>query len=90
VAQSDARAAAEAVTGVVADCAAVVLLSDGAATLATLLGALTWRELIDLAVARGPHELIAATREVEARDPDGVVWPRYKVHDDASAVVLVR
>jgi hypothetical protein len=88
VAQSDPHAAAEAVTGVVDGCSAVVLLSDGAAGLATMLGALTWRELVDLAVDRGPHELIAATREVEARDPDGVVWPRFKVHDDASAVVL--
>jgi hypothetical protein len=90
VAQTDPHAAAEAVTGVVADCSAVVLLSDGAATLATMLGALSWRELVDLAVDRGPHELIAATREVEARDPNGEVWPRFKVHDDASAVVLVR
>jgi hypothetical protein len=90
VAQSDPHAAAEAVTGVVDDCSAVVLLTDGAAGLATMLGALTWRELVDLAVDRGPHELIAATREVEARDPDGVVWPRFKVHDDASAVVLIR
>jgi hypothetical protein len=90
VAQSDPRAAAEAVTGVVEGCSAAVLLSDGAATLATLTGALSWRELVDVAVDRGPHELIAATREVEARDPDGVVWPRFKVHDDASAVVLVR
>jgi hypothetical protein len=89
VAQSDPHAAAQAVTGVVDDCSAVVLLTDGAAGLAATMGALTWRELVDLAVDRGPHELIAATREVEARDPDGVVWPRFKVHDDASAVVLV-
>jgi hypothetical protein len=90
VAQSDPRAATEAVTGVIEDAASVVLLSDGAAGLATFLGALSWRELVDVAVDRGPAELIAATREVEARDPHGQVWPRFKVHDDASAVVLAR
>ncbi len=90
VAQSDPRAATRAVTGVIGNAASVVLLSDGAAGLATFLGALSWRELVDLAVARGPAELIAATREVEARDPHGRVWPRFKVHDDASAVVLAR
>ncbi|GIJ72110.1 hypothetical protein Voc01_070270 [Virgisporangium ochraceum] len=90
VAQSDPSAATQALTGVVADATSVVLLSDGAAALATSLGALSWRELVDLAVTRGPAELIAATREVEARDPHGRVWPRFKVHDDASAVVLHR
>jgi hypothetical protein len=90
VAQSDPWAATQAVTGVVADAASVVLLSDGAAGLATFLGALSWRELVDLAVDRGPAELVAATREVQARDPHGRVWPRFKVHDDASAVVLAR
>jgi hypothetical protein len=87
VAQSDPAAAAHALTGELTGVRAALLLSDGAALLATLFGATSWRELVDLGLTGGPDAIITATRELEARDPDRSVWPRYKTHDDATAVV---
>lgn len=89
IARDDPGAAAHAVTGRATGIRAALLLSDGAAVLASHFGALSWRELADLAMTQGPAALIAATREMEARDPDRTVWPRYKVHDDATAVLGV-
>jgi hypothetical protein len=88
VARSRPDAAAFAVTGEEAGVRSALLLTDGAALMASHFGALSWRELVDLAVGRGPATLIEATRELEARDPDRRVWPRYKTHDDATAVLL--
>jgi hypothetical protein len=88
VARGGPDAAAHALTGEVADVRAALLLTDGAALLASAFDALTWRELIALADGRGPGAVIATTRELEARDPDRTVWPRYKTHDDATAVLV--
>jgi hypothetical protein len=87
VAQVDPDAAGYALTGTVDTTGSAILLSDGAALTVTDFDALSWRGLVDLAEARGPDALIAVTRELELRDPDGRVWPRYKTHDDATAVV---
>ncbi len=87
VAQADPEAARHALTGTVAGVAGALLLSDGAALLVTDFAAATWRGLVDLGYARGPAGIIAATRELEDRDPTGQVWPRYKSRDDATAVV---
>jgi hypothetical protein len=86
VAQTDPAAAGQALTGTVADTPGALLLSDGAALAVTDFGALSWRELLDLGFGPGPAELIAVTRELAARDPQRVVWPRLKLHDDATAV----
>jgi hypothetical protein len=88
IARSRPDAADYALTGERAGVRAALLLTDGAALMASHFGALTWRELVDLAVRRGPETVIEATRELEARDPDRRVWPRYKTHDDATAVLL--
>lgn len=87
VAQADPAAADHARVGTLAAVTGALLLSDGAALLASDFDALTWRELLDLGYAAGPNGIIAATRELESRDPQGQVWPRYKCHDDATAVV---
>jgi hypothetical protein len=88
IARSRPDAAAFALTGERAGVRSALLLTDGAALMASHFGALSWRELVDLAVQRGPETVIEATRELEARDPDRRVWPRYKTHDDATAVLL--
>ncbi|HYN96983.1 MAG TPA: protein phosphatase 2C domain-containing protein [Pilimelia sp.] len=88
VAQADPGSAATALTGTVPGVRSALLLSDGAALLATDFAAASWRELLDLATAAGPAAVIAATRELEARDADRRVWPRYKASDDATAVLL--
>lgn len=86
VAQANPAAAGHALTGSVAGAAGALLLSDGAALAVTDFDALSWRELLDIGFGPGPAELIAVTRELAARDPHRVVWPRLKLHDDATAV----
>jgi hypothetical protein len=85
VAQVDPAAAGYALTGTV-PAAQAVLMSDGAALGVTDFGAFGWAELVRLVRDGGPGALLAVTRELEDRDPDRVVWPRYKTHDDATAV----
>ncbi|MFB6397467.1 hypothetical protein [Polymorphospora lycopeni] len=87
VAQVDPAAAGHAVTGTMPPGRGALLLSDGAALAVTDFGAMGWRELLDIGYAGGPEAVIAATRELEYRDPDRTVWPRYKRHDDATAVL---
>ncbi len=85
VAQVDPDAAGYALTGTV-PAGEAVLLSDGAALAVTDFGAFGWAELTRLVRDEGPAALLAVTRELEGRDPDRVVWPRYKTHDDATAL----
>ncbi|WP_194821609.1 hypothetical protein [Micromonospora sp. S-DT3-3-22] len=87
VAQVDPSAAAHAMSGVVDEVHGAALLSDGAALLVTDFSVMDWPELLTLTYEQGPSALIAATRELEDRDPDGLIWPRYKHRDDATAVV---
>lgn len=87
VAQVNPEAAHHALTGTVEDARGALLLSDGAALLVTEFHELTWQGLLDLAYQSGPQELINATRKLEALDPDRTRWPRYKVSDDATAIL---
>lgn len=87
VAQSAPEAAQHARCGTVDGARGAVLLSDGAARPVTDFDAMDWPALLALCYARGPEALIAVTRELEDHDPHGVVWPRYKHRDDATAVV---
>lgn len=89
IAQVNPDAALHAQTGSLpgAEVRGAVLLSDGAALLVTDFKVMDWRRLLTLAYERGPGELIAMTRQLEDRDPHGVVWPRYKHRDDATAIV---
>ncbi|MEV7934929.1 protein phosphatase 2C domain-containing protein [Kitasatospora sp. NPDC088264] len=86
VAASSGEAAGHAVTGVAptAGVSAVAVMSDGASTLVTNYGAASWREVFATLRAVGADGLISAVRDVEATDPDGVRWPRYKRGDDAA------
>lgn len=87
VAQTNPQAAHHALTGTVEDARGALLLSDGAALLVTDFHELTWQDLLDLAYRGGPAEVISATRKLEALDPDRTRWPRYKVSDDATAIL---
>ncbi|MFJ3809575.1 hypothetical protein ACIPWE_24900 [Streptomyces sp. NPDC090073] len=66
------------------DVHAAAVLSDGASRLVTEYRMTTWPEVFATLRAGGPHELIDAVRKVEATDPTGRRWPRYKSGDDAS------
>jgi hypothetical protein len=86
VAAASAEAAEHALLGSVAtkDVRAAAVLSDGASRLVTEYGMATWPEVFAMLRTGGPQELIAAVRKVEATDPTGRRWPRYKSGDDAS------
>lgn len=91
VASSDPAAAEEAITGrcPVANIATIALLSDGATRLVDRFGILTWAQVLSLTeLPHGPRRLIEQTREAESSDTAGVRWPRGKVSDDASIVIL--
>ncbi|WP_432136650.1 hypothetical protein [Streptomyces sp. bgisy154] len=86
VAAASPDAAGHAVTGItqVDDVRAAAVLSDGASRLVTEYGMATWSEVFDMLRAGGPQELINNVRKVEATDPTGRRWPRYKSGDDAA------
>ncbi|GGR61762.1 protein phosphatase 2C domain-containing protein [Streptomyces roseolus] len=60
------------------------VLSDGASRLVTEYGMATWSEVFATLRTGGPRALINRVREIEATDPTGRRWPRYKSGDDAS------
>jgi hypothetical protein len=86
VAAADPEAAAHAVTGAVplADVLRAAILTDGAATLATLFRK-PWRELI---FAPTPQMVLNEVRMMERSDPDCTRWERFKASDDATIVTL--
>lgn len=51
-------------------------------------GVWNWPDTFALLDSRGPYGLVAAVRELEAADPDGVRHPRVKRHDDATVAYL--
>ncbi len=86
VAAADPAAAAQALTGAtpLAELAAVALVSDGVGRLADRYGQVTWPEIGAILAEHGPAEVIRRLRAVEATDPAGERWPRYKIRDDAT------
>lgn len=86
VAGARPEAAAEAATGSVerAKVRRAALMTDGVSCLVDDYARATWASLFDRLHQTSPEALIASIREVEASDPEGVKWPRYKVSDDAT------
>lgn len=78
------EAAHHAITGEVevAGLRSVALMSDGASRLVDVYGAASWPEVFEALRRGGPQGLIDAVRKVEASDPHGERWPRYKSGDD--------
>lgn len=62
----------------------LVLLTDGAAAGIRYGVFHTWIET----AGQAPHEVLAAVREVEESDERGVKWPRSKLSDDKTLVVV--
>ncbi len=89
VAQTDPAAADHATTGSVdaQQFRGGLVMSDGATRPVTDFGEWTWPQLVEYAYTHGPQALITHTRTLEQTDPDGTRWKRYKITDDASAVV---
>ena len=68
----------------ITDVRAAAVLSDGVSRLVTEYSMATWSEVFSALRAGGPRELIETVRKVEATDPTGRRWPRYKSSDDAT------
>ena len=90
VATADPRVVQHALTGEfpLADTFRIALLTDGAARAVEPLQIHNWGSLMDLLDSAGPEELIRQVRTAEGKDPDATRWPRNKIHDDATAVII--
>ncbi|MEH0424512.1 hypothetical protein [Streptomyces sp. B21-083] len=89
VAAADPEAAGHALTGMtsLSEVQAAAVMSDGVSRLVTEYEMATWSDVFATLRAGGPRDLIAAVRKVEATDPTGRRWPRYKSGDDATVVL---
>jgi hypothetical protein len=87
-AETDPAAAAHALTGSVplTSIRRIAVMSDGAARATDLFGLMSWPEALAELSTNGPDALIAQVRAAEGSDPLGLVWPRNKCSDDATAV----
>jgi hypothetical protein len=63
---------------------AAAVMSDGVSRLVTEYGMATWADAFKTLRDGGPAGVIRNVREIEATDPHGVRWPRYKAGDDAT------
>lgn len=86
VASADPEAAEHALTGTtpLPEAKAAAVMSDGVSRLVTEYQTATWADVFETLRAGGPRDLIDNVRKVEATDPTGRRWPRYKSGDDAT------
>ncbi len=69
--------------------AEILLASDGFSALVDLYGTMDAKGLVESAVASGLEPLARRAREIETQlDPDGRLYPRFKVSDDTTAILL--
>ncbi|MFJ6778402.1 hypothetical protein [Streptomyces yangpuensis] len=66
------------------------VMSDGVSRLVTEYRMATWEAVLDKLREDGAVSLIRRVREVEATDPHGQRWPRYKAGDDAAVAFCQR
>ena len=68
---------------------AILLASDGFSALVDLYRAMDAETLMGQALKTGLEPLVKLAREIETeRDPDGRLYPRFKLSDDATAILL--
>jgi hypothetical protein len=88
IAAATPQAAHHAVTGTLSlTTRRIALLTDGASRAVDVFGLFDWRELLNLISEDGPEELIRQVRKAEREDDTGTSRPRFKKHDDATAVL---
>jgi hypothetical protein len=66
----------------------LVLLSDGASRLYDLFDGHTQRDVYDAAARGEGAALLAELRRIERADSECLRYPRFKVHDDATILVV--
>ena len=86
VAQAGGEASEHALTTTwpAAEARRFAVLSDGASCLVDLYQDTSWQGLLDLAERSGVNAVLDRIRKIEADDPQGKRWPRYKQGDDAT------
>ncbi|GID26839.1 protein phosphatase 2C domain-containing protein [Paractinoplanes brasiliensis] len=91
IAAADPTAAQQSLAGhlKVGEVRRLAVLTDGAARIVKPFGLLSWPELLDLAEAVSPEQVLRQVREAEASDPLGSRWPRNKASDDATMLLGV-
>jgi hypothetical protein len=92
VAASAPDAAFHALTGTTQadEIRSAAVMSDGVSRLVTEYQMATWPAVLEELRTGGPASLIRTVREVEATDPHGQRWPRYKAGDDAAVAFCQR
>ncbi|MGW7108806.1 hypothetical protein ACWGHU_21875 [Streptomyces xanthophaeus] len=92
VASAASEAAVHALTGTVdsSDVRSAVVVSDGVSRLVTEYQMASWADVFTQLRNDGPAALIGKVRQVEASDPHGRRWPRYKAGDDAAVAFCQR
>ena len=71
------------------DGTAILLASDGFSALVDLYRAMDAGALVEAALTSGLEPLAKLAREIETeRDPDGTLYPRFKLSDDTTAILL--
>lgn len=90
VAATDPAAADNALTGQLpaADVRRAAIFTDGASRVVDVFEEMDWATCLDHLEARGPQGLIHYVRQIEADDPDGHRWPRFKRSDDATVALI--
>ncbi len=67
----------------------ILLTSDGFSALVDLYGRMDAEELMRAALIRALRRLADVARLIETHeDPDGILFPRFKLSDDATALLL--
>ncbi|HEX5566306.1 MAG TPA: protein phosphatase 2C domain-containing protein [Streptomyces sp.] len=89
-AAADPAVAARAVTGTVPRerVRALAALSDGVTRWTETFRLGDWAALLGVLREEGPRSLIARVRAAESADRGGTAFPRGKIHDDATAVLV--
>ncbi|MEV7011939.1 protein phosphatase 2C domain-containing protein [Streptosporangium sp. NPDC051022] len=90
VAAADRKAADNAYTGKIAvsDVQRIAIFTDGASRAVDTFGEMDWKTCLDYLQEHGPRGLIRHVRQIEADDPEGKKWPRFKKSDDATVAVI--
>lgn len=90
VAAADPDAASHAITGraSIAELRHIAVMTDGVTRLVAPFRCDDWPDILAHAVGAGARSLLRRVRSVEAGDPQGTRWPRFKVSDDATVAVI--
>ncbi|MBF9234157.1 SpoIIE family protein phosphatase [Microvirga alba] len=71
------------------DGSTILLTSDGFSALVDLYGQMDAKELVETALTFGLERLAETARKIETEvDPNGKLYPRFKVSDDTTALLL--